>query len=122
MAKDTKKIFISDKRKEFTDEEMFFECGSEVVIKNKVVDDAEHHIITVIKLEAITKGGLYHPHWNGEKKKGYGFEVLASGYVLTFTVEDEEHESMIDRIEYFDDSQMLEAFERVTKYCQMAEA
>lgn len=122
MATDTRNIFLSEKKKQFKNEEKFYEHGSEVVIKNKVVEDKKHNITTVIKLEAISKGGLYHSHWNREKKTGYGYEVLTTGYILTFSVEDGENETMIEKVEYFSDEQMLEAFERVTKYCQMAEA
>lgn len=122
MARDTRNIFLSEKRKEIKNMDEFYEYGSEVIVKHKVIEDKKHGIVTTVKLEAIDKGGLYHPSWNDKKSVGYGYEVLTSGYVLTFSAEDEEHGTMIEKVDYFADGQMLEAFEHVVKYCQMAEA
>ena len=122
MAKGTRNTFLSEKRKEIKDMDEFYEYGTESVMKYKVVEDKKRGIVTTVKLEYIYKGGLYHPSWNEKKGAGYGYEVLTTGYVLTFSTEDTENGTMFEKVDYFDDDHMLEAFERVVKYCQMAEA
>lgn len=113
-------IFLSEKQKKFTNMDKFFECGQEVTMKRKgfVADK----ITSTVILEYICKGGLYHPRWIDSKNTGYGYEVLTSGYVVSYIVEDEKNSTMTEKIEYFDESQSYLAFDLVIKICQMLSA
>lgn len=117
-----RKIFLSDKQKKFTDMDEFYEHGQEVVLKHKEFNDKTNHITSTVILEYIGKGNLYHARWIDGKDVGYGYEVLTSGYVVSYIVEDEKHETMTEKIEYFDESQQFLAFDLVIKICQMLSA
>ena len=117
-----RKIFLSDKQKKFTDMDKFYEHGQEVVMKRREFVDKTNHITSTVILEYIGKGNLYHARWNDSKDAGYGYEVLTSGYIVTYTVEDEKNETMTEQIEYFDKSQQFLAFDLVIKICQMLSA
>lgn len=115
-------IFLSEKVKKFTDMDKFYECGHEVVMKRREFDDKPNDITSTVILEYICKGGLYHPRWVNSKDTGYGYEVLTSGYIVSYIVEDGKNETMTEKIEYFDESQQFLAFDLVIKICQMLEA
>ena len=117
-----RKIFLSDKQKKFTDMDEFYESGQEVVMKRREFNDKANHISSTVILECIGKGNLYHARWIDGKNVGYGYEVLTSGYVVSYIVEDENNSTMIEKIEYFDESQSFLAFDLVTKICQMLSA
>ena len=122
MATDTRQIFLSDKQKKFKDMDEFYEHGQEVVLKHREFSDSRHHITSTIKLEEITKGELYHARWSDNSNCGYGYEVLTSGYIVTYTTEDEEHETMTERVEYFAKDQLFMACDLVIRLCQMLSA
>lgn len=115
-------IFLSKNQKKFTNMDEFFECGKEVVMKRKEFNDKTNHITSKVILEYIGKGGLYHSRWIDSKDIGYGYEVLTSGYVVSYIAEDENNSTMIEKIEYFDESQSFLAFDLVIKICQMLSA
>ena len=115
-------IFLSEKQKKFTNMDEFYEYGGEVVMKRKEFNDRTNQITSTVILEYICKGGLYHPRWIDGKDVGYGYEVLTSGYVVSYIVEDEKDETMTEKIEYFDESQQFLAFDLVIKICQMLSA
>jgi hypothetical protein len=115
-------IFLSEKQKKFTDMDELYEHGQEVVMKHREFTDKTNHIKSKVILEYIGKGNLYHPRWIDSKNTGYGYEVLTTGFVVSYVIEDEKNETMIERIEYFDVSQQLQAFDFVTKICQMLSA
>jgi len=115
-------IFLSDKQKKFTDMDKFYEYGREVVMKRREFNDKANEISSTVILEYIGKGGLYHSRWIDSKNIGYGYEVLTSGYVVTYIVEDEKNSTMTEKIEYFDESQSFLAFDLVIKICQMLSA
>ena len=115
-------IFLSEKQKKFTDMDKFYEYGGEVVMKRKEFNDRTNQITSTVILEYICKGGLYHSRWIDSKDIGYGYEVLTSGYVVTYIVEDEKNSTMTEKIEYFDESQQFLAFDLVIKICQMLSA
>ncbi len=118
----TRNIFLSEKQKKFTNMDEFYECGQEVVMKRKEFVDKTNQITSTVILEYIGKGNLYHARWIDSKNTGYGYEVLTSGYVVSYIVEDEKNSTMIEKIEYFDDSQQFLAFDLVIKICQMLSA
>lgn len=118
----TRNIFLSEKVKKFTDMDKFYERGQEVVLKRKEFNDKTNQITSTVILECIGKGNLYHARWIDSKNTGYGYEVLTSGYVVSYIVEDENNSTMIEKIEYFDESQQFLAFDLVIKICQMLEA
>lgn len=115
-------IFLSEKQKKFTNMDKFFECGQEVVMKRKEFKDKENGIVSTVILEYICKDSLYHSRWIESKNVGYGYEVLTSGYVVSYIVEDEKNSTMTEKIEYFDESQSFLAFDLVIKICQMLSA
>lgn len=115
-------IFLSNKQLKITDMDKFYEYGREVVMKRREFNDKENHITSTVILEYIGKGGLYHSRWIDGKDIGYGYEVLTSGYVVSYIVEDEKNSTMIEKIEYFDESQQFLAFDLVIKICQMLSA
>lgn len=117
-----RKIFLSDKQKKFTNMDKFYEHGQEVVLKHKEFNDKTNHITSTVILENICKGNLYHARWIDGKNVGYGYEVLTSGYIVSYVIEDEKHETMTEKIEYFDESQQFLAFDLVIKICQMLSA
>lgn len=120
MAK--RSIFLSDKQLKTTDMDKFYEYGREVVMKRKEFHDKANQITSTVILEYICKGGLYHARWIDSKNAGYGYEVLTSGYVVSYIVEDEKNSTMTEKIEYFDESQQFLAFDLVIKICQMLSA
>ena len=115
-------IFLSEKQKKFTDMDKFYEYCGEVVMKRKEFNDKTNHITSTVILEYISKGGLYHPRWIDGKNVGYGYEVLTTGYVVSYIVEDEKNSTMIEKIEYFDEDQRFLAFDLVIKLCQLISA
>ena len=115
-------IFLSEKQKKFTNMDKFYECGNEVVMKRKEFNDEMNEITSTVILEYICKGGLYHSRWIDSKDVGYGYEILASGYVVSYIIEDGKNSSMTEKIEYFNESQSFLAFDLVTKICQMLSA
>jgi hypothetical protein len=115
-------IFLSEKQKKFTNMDEFYEYGGEVVMKRKEFNDKTNQITSTVILEYICKGGLYHSRWIDGKDVGYGYEVLTSGYVVSYIVEDEKNSTMTEKIEYFDESQSFLAFDLVIKICQMLSA
>jgi hypothetical protein len=117
-----RKIFLSEKQKKFTNMDEFYECGGEVVLKRKEFNDKTNEITSTVILEYISKGGLYHPRWIDSKDTGYGYEVLTSGYIVSYVIEDGKNDMMTEKIEYFDESQQFLAFDLVIKICQMLEA
>ena len=117
-----RKIFLSEKQLKITDMDKFYEYGGEVVMKRKEFHDKENQITSTVILEYIGKGGLYHARWINDKVVGYGYEVLTSGYVVSYIVEDEKNTTMTEKIEYFDESQSFLAFDLVIKICQMLSA
>lgn len=118
----TRNIFLSEKQKKFTDMDEFYEHGQEVVMKRKEFVDKTNHITSTVLLECISKGNLYHARWIDSKNTGYGYEVKTSGFIVTYTIEDEKNETMTYREEYFDESQQFLAFDLVIKICQMLSA
>lgn len=114
--------FLSDKQKKITNMDKFYEYGQEVVMKRKEFNDKTSQITSTVILEYIGKGSLYHARWIDSKDVGYGYEVLTSGYVVSYIVEDEKNSTMIEKIEYFDESQQFLAFDLVIKICQMLSA
>lgn len=114
--------FLSEKQKKFTNMDKFFEYGQEVVMKRKEFNDKANHISSTVILENISKGALYHSRWIDSKDVGYGFEVINSGYIVTYIIEDENNSTMTEKIEYFDESQSFLAFDLVIKICQMLSA
>lgn len=114
--------FLSDKQKKITNMDKFYEYGQEVVMKRKEFNDKTNQITSTVILEYIGKGSLYHARWIDSKDTGYGYEVLTSGYVVSYIVEDEKNSTMIEKIEYFDESQQFLAFDLVIKICQMLSA
>lgn len=115
-------IFLSEKQKKFTNMDEFYEYGREVVMKRREFNDKANNITSTVILEYIGKGGLYHSHWIDGKDVGYGYEVLTSGYVVSYIVEDEKNSTMTEKIEYFNESQSFLAFDLVIKICQMLSA
>lgn len=115
-------IFLSEKQKKFTNMDEFYEYGGEVVMKRREFNDKTNHITSTVILEYISKGGLYHSRWIDSKNVGYGYEVLTSGYIVSYIIEDEKNEMMTEKIEYFDESQQFLAFDLVIKICQMLSA
>lgn len=115
-------IFLSEKQLKITDMDKFYEYGGEVVMKRKEFNDKTNQITSTVILEYICKGGLYHSRWIDGKDVGYGYEVLTSGYVVSYIVEDEKNSTMTEKIEYFDESQQFLAFDLVIKICQMLSA
>ena len=115
-------IFLSEKQKKFTNMDKFYECSQEVVMKRKEYKDKTNDITSTVILENICKGGLYHPRWIDSKNVGYGYEVLTSGYVVSYIVEDEKNSTMTEKIDYFDESQSFLAFDLVIKLCQLISA
>ena len=114
-----RKIFLSDKQLKITSMDKFYEYGQEVVLKRKEFNDKTNKITSTVILEYIGKGNLYHARWIDSKDVGYGYEVLTSGYVVSYIIEDEKNETMTEKIEYFDESQQFLAFDLVIKICQM---
>lgn len=114
--------FLSEKQKKFTDMDEFYEYGQEVVMKRKEFTDKANHITSTVILECIGKGNLYHARWIDSKDTGYGYEVLTSGYVVSYIVEDEKNETMTEKIEYFIEDQQFLAFDLVIKLCQLITA
>ena len=117
-----RKIFLSDKQLKITDMDKFYEYGQEVVLKRKEFNDKTNKITSTVILEYIGKGNLYHARWIDSKDIGYGYEVLTSGYIVSYVIEDEKNETMTEKIEYFDESQQFLAFDLVIKICQMLSA
>lgn len=117
-----RKIFLSDKQLKITNMDKFYEYGQEVVLKRKEFNDKTNKITSTVILEYISKGGLYHSRWIDSKNVGYGYEVLTSGYIVSYVIEDEKNETMTEKIEYFDESQQFLAFDLVIKICQMLSA
>lgn len=115
-------IFLSEKQKKFTDMDKFYEYGQEVVMKRKEFNDKENGISSTVILEYIGKGNLYHARWIDGKDIGYGYEVLTSGYVVSYIVEDEKNSTMTEKIEYFTEDQQFLAFDFVIRICQMLSA
>jgi hypothetical protein len=115
-------IFLSEKQKKFTNIDKFYEYTGEVVMKRKEFHDKANDITSTVILEYICKDGLYHQRWIDGKNVGYGYEVLTSGYVVSYIVEDEKNSTMTEKIEYFDESQQFLAFDLVIKICQMLSA
>lgn len=114
--------FLSDKQKKITNMDKFYEYGQEVVMKRKEFNDKTSQITSKVILEYIGKGSLYHARWIDSKDTGYGYEVLTSGYVVSYIVEDEKNSTMIEKIEYFNEDQQFLAFDLVIKICQMLSA
>lgn len=117
-----RKIFLSDKQLKITNMDKFYEYGQEVVLKRKEFNDKTNKITSTVILEYIGKGNLYHARWIDSKNIGYGYEVLTSGYIVSYVIEDEKNETMTEKIEYFDESQQFLAFDLVIKICQMLSA
>lgn len=117
-----RKIFLSDKQLKITNMDKFYEYGQEVVLKRKEFNDKTNKITSTVILEYIGKGNLYHARWIDSKDVGYGYEVLTSGYIVSYVIEDEKNETMTEKIEYFDESQQFLAFDLVIKICQMLSA
>lgn len=117
-----RKIFLSDKQLKITNMDKFYEYGQEVVLKRKEFNDKTNKITSTVILEYIGKGNLYHARWIDSKNTGYGYEVLTSGYIVSYIIEDEKNEMMTEKIEYFDESQQFLAFDLVIKICQMLSA
>lgn len=117
-----RKIFLSDKQLKITNMDKFYEYGGEVVMKRREFHDKTNQITSTVILEYICKGGLYHSRWIDSKDVGYGYEVLTSGYVVSYIVEDEKNSTMTEKIEYFDESQSFLVFDLVIKICQMLSA
>lgn len=117
-----RKIFLSDKQLKITNMDKFYEYGQEVVLKRKEFNDKTNKITSTVILEYIGKGNLYHARWIDSKDIGYGYEVLTSGYIVSYVIEDEKNETMTEKIEYFDESQQFLAFDLVIKICQMLSA
>lgn len=117
-----RKIFLSDKQLKITNMDKFYEYGQEVVLKRKEFNDKTNKITSTVILEYIGKGNLYHARWIDSKDVGYGYEVLTSGYIVSYIIEDEKNETMTEKIEYFDESQQFLAFDLVIKICQMLSA
>lgn len=117
-----RKIFLSDKQLKITNMDKFYEYGQEVVLKRKEFNDKTNQITSTVILEYISKGNLYHARWIDSKNIGYGYEVLTSGYIVSYVIEDEKNETMTEKIEYFDESQQFLAFDLVIKICQMLSA
>lgn len=117
-----RKIFLSDKQLKITNMDKFYEYGQEVVLKRKEFNDKTNKITSTVILEYIGKGNLYHARWIDSKNTGYGYEVLTSGYIVSYVIEDEKNETMTEKIEYFDESQQFLAFDLVIKICQMLSA
>lgn len=115
-------IFLSDKQLKITNMDKFYEYGGEVVMKRREFNDKTSQITSTVILEYIGKGNLYHARWINSKDVGYGYEVLTSGYIVSYIVEDEKNSTMIKKIEYFDESQQFLAFDLVIKICQMLSA
>lgn len=115
-------IFLSEKKKTFTDQDDFYLRGAEVILKKKEVTDKANCITSKVKLEQITKGGLYHPVWIEAKHRGTAFEVETSGFIVTYTVEDEQNETYVEHVNYFDQSQMKDAMALVIQICQLINA
>lgn len=114
--------FLSEKQKKITNMDKFYEYGQEVVMKRKEFNDKANEITSTVILEYIGKGNLYHARWIDSKNIGYGYEVLTSGYIVSYVIEDEKNETMTEKIEYFDESQQFLAFDLVIKICQMLSA
>ena len=117
-----RKIFLSDKQLKITNMDKFYEYGQEVVLKRKEFNDKTNKITSTVILEYIGKGNLYHARWIDSKDIGYGYEVLTSGYIVSYVIEDEKNETMTEKIEYIDESQQFLAFDLVIKICQMLSA
>ena len=115
-------IFLSEKLLKITDMDKFYEYGGEVVMKRREFNDKTNKITSTVILEYIGKGNLYHARWIDSKDIGYGYEVLTSGYIVSYVIEDEKNETMTEKIEYFDESQQFLAFDLVIKICQMLSA
>ena len=118
----TRNIFLSEKQLKITNMDKFYEYGQEVVLKRKEFYDKTNKIKSTVILEDICKGNLYHARWIDSKDIGYGYEVLTSGYIVSYVIEDEKNETMTEKIEYFDESQQFLAFDLVIKICQMLSA
>lgn len=115
-------IFLSKKQLKITNMDKFYEYGGEVVMKRKEFNDKANDITSTVILEYIGKGGLYHSRWIESSNAGYGYEILTSGYIVTYIVEDEKNSMSTEKIEYFDESQQFLAFDLVIKICQMLSA
>lgn len=115
-------IFLSEKRKTFTNQDDFYLRGAEVVLKKKEVVDKANCITSKVKLERITKGGLYQPKWIEATRRGVAYEVETSGFIVTYTVEDEQNETYVEHVNYFDLSQMKEAMALVIQICHLIDA
>ena len=122
MATDTRSIFLSDKKKTFKNMDNFYELGQEVVLKHREFNDDTHHITSIVKLEEIARGGLYHARWSVKSNSGSGYEVLTSGYIVTYTTEDGQNETMCERVEFFSKDQLFMACDLVIRLCQMLSA
>lgn len=115
-------IFLSEKKKTFTDQDDFYLRGAEVVLKKKEVVDKANYITSKVKLEQITKGSLYHPEWIEAKHRGTAYEVETSGFIVTYTVEDEQNETYVEHVDFFDQSQMRDAMALVIQICKLIDA
>ena len=112
--------FVSDEKTKFNDPEDFYEHIDTAKLKKieKVKNGVTHHV----KLEFACKGALRDMKWIDSKNYGVGNEVNTTCYIVTYEIEDDDN-SMFTSLHYiYNENEASDAFDMVTKICNMFNA
>ena len=112
--------FVSEQKIQFNNAEEFYEHIDTAKLKDfeKVKSGVTHHV----KLEFACKGTLRNMRWIDSKDFGVGNEVIKTCYIVTYEIEDDDN-SMCTCLHYiYDEFGAVDAFDMVTRICNMINA
>ena len=112
--------FVSEEKTRFNDPEEFYEHIDTAKLKDieKVKNGVTHHV----KLEYAYKGALRDMKWIESKDYGVGKEVIKTCYIVTYEIEDDDN-SIYTCLHYiYDEYDAADAFDMVTRICNMLNA